>query len=69
MHQLHQQAGPYTTLQKMMCNGFSVRTEYCSKISIAIQPDAMYILTFKDETLGGFVMFDTFQAILNAKLL
>jgi hypothetical protein len=29
----------------------------------------MYPPTFDNETLGGFVMFDMFQAILDAKLL
>jgi hypothetical protein len=57
------------SLQKMMHNGFSARTEYCSKLAIAVRSKAMYPLAFEDETLRGFVTFDTFQAILDTKWL
>jgi hypothetical protein len=48
---------------------FSARTKYRSELAIAIWSNAMYAPTFEDETLGGFVMFDMFQAILDTKLL
>ena len=57
------------SLQKVMRKGFSARTEYRSELAIALRSKAMYALTFEDETLGGFVTFDTFQAILDIKLL
>jgi serine/threonine protein kinase len=56
------------SLQKMMRNGFSARTEYRSELAVAIRSKAVYPSTFKDDTLGGFVTFDMFQAILHAKL-
>jgi hypothetical protein len=55
------------SLHKTMCNGFSARTEYCSELAIAIQSKTTYPLTFEDGTLGGFIFFDTFQAILDAE--
>jgi Fungal protein kinase len=57
------------SLQKMMRNGFSARSEYRSELAIAVRSKITYPPTFDDETLGGFVMFDMFQAILDAKLL
>jgi hypothetical protein len=57
------------SLQKVMRNGFSARTEYRSEVAIALRSKAIYARTFEDETLGGFVTFDTFQAILDAQLL
>jgi hypothetical protein len=53
----------------MMCNGFSARTEYRSELAIAVQSKVIYLLTFEDETLLGVITFDTFQAILDMKLL
>jgi hypothetical protein len=43
--------------------------ECCSELAIAVQSNAIYAPTFEDKMLGGFVTFDVFQAILNAKLL
>jgi hypothetical protein len=57
------------SLQKMMHNCFSARTEYRSELAVAIWSKTVYPPTFDDETLSGFVMFDMFQAILDAKLL
>jgi len=56
------------SLHKMMRNGFSARTEYRSELAIAVRSKAAYPSTFKEETLGGFITFDMFQAILHAKL-
>ena len=57
------------SLQKMMRNGFSARTEGRSELAIAVRSKTTYPPTFDDETLGGFVTFDMLQAILDAKLL
>jgi serine/threonine protein kinase len=57
------------SLQKMMRNGFSARTEYRSELAIAVRSKTTYPPTFDDETLDGFVTFDMFEAILDAKLL
>jgi hypothetical protein len=57
------------SLQKMMRKGFSARTEYRSELAIAVRSKAMHPPAFEDETLGGFVTFDTFQAILDTKSL
>lgn len=57
------------SLQKMMRSGFSARMEYCSELAIATWTKAMHPPAFKDEILGSFVMFDTFQAILDTKSL
>jgi hypothetical protein len=52
-------------MQKMMRDGFSARTEYISEVGLAESP---HLHPFEHETLGGFVTFDKFQAILNTKL-
>jgi hypothetical protein len=57
------------SMQKMMRNGFSARMEYRSEFAIAVRSKTMHPPTFDNETLGGFVTFDIFQAILDAKLL
>jgi len=56
------------SLQKMIRNGLSARTEYRSELAIAVRSNAMHPPAFEDETLGGFVTFDTFQAILDKLL-
>jgi serine/threonine protein kinase len=56
------------SLHKTMRNGFSAWTEYRSELAIAVRSKTTYPPTFADETLGGFVTFDTFQAILDAEL-
>ena len=53
------------SMQKMMRDGFSARTEYFSEVGLAESPN---LPPFEHETLGGFVTFDKFQAILNTKL-
>ena len=57
------------SLQTMFRDGFLARTKYCSELAIAIRSKAMHPPIFEDETLGGFVTFDTFQAILDTKSL
>jgi hypothetical protein len=56
------------SLQTMIRDGFSAKAKYRSELAIAVRSKAAYPSTFKDETLGGFVTFDKFQAILDAKL-
>jgi hypothetical protein len=52
-------------MQKMMRDGFSARTEYISEVGLAESPN---LPPFEHETLGGFVSFDKFQAVLSTKL-
>jgi hypothetical protein len=52
----------------MIRDGFSARTKYRSELAVAVRSKAMYAPAFEDETLGGFVTFDAFAAILDAKL-
>jgi serine/threonine protein kinase len=56
------------SLQTMIRDGFSARTKYRSELAVAVRSKAMYAPAFEDETLGGFVTFDMFAAILDAKL-
>ena len=54
-------------MQTMFRDGFSSRTKYLAELSVAgLESSSSY---FEDETLGGFVTFDKFQAILDTKLL
>jgi serine/threonine protein kinase len=55
-------------LQTMFRDGFSSWTKHLSEISVA-GPQTSSHPHFEDETLGGLVTFDKFQAILDAKLL
>jgi hypothetical protein len=55
------------SMQTMFRDGFSSRTKYLAELSVAgLETSSLY---FEDETLGGFVTFDKFQAILDTKLL
>jgi hypothetical protein len=54
-------------MQTMFQDGFSFRTKYLAQCSVVgLETASSY---FKDETLGGFVSFDKFQAILDTQLL
>jgi hypothetical protein len=57
------------SLQKMMRNGFSARTEYRSELAITVRSKAMHTLAFGGGMLGGFVTFHMFQVILDTKSL
>ena len=57
------------SLQTTIRDGFSARTKYRSELAIAKRSKAMHSPIFEEETLGGFVTFDMFQAILDTKLL
>ena len=57
------------SLQTTIRDGFSARTKYRSELAIAKRSKAMHPPIFEEETLGGFVTFDMFQAILDTKLL
>jgi hypothetical protein len=52
----------------MIRDGFSARTKYCSELSIAMRSKAIHPPPFDDKTLGGFVTFAEFQAVLDIKL-
>ena len=55
------------SMQTIFRDGFSSRTKYLAELSVAgLESSSSY---FEDETLGGFVTFDKFQAILDTKLL
>jgi hypothetical protein len=56
------------SLHTMIRDGFSARTKYRSELAVAVRSKAMYAPAFEDEMLGGFVTFDVFAAILDAKL-
>ena len=49
-------------MQTMFRDGFYSRMKYLTELSLTS-------LEYEDETLGGFVTFDKFQAILDTKLL
>jgi hypothetical protein len=54
-------------MQTMFRDGFSSRTKYLAELSVSgLESSFSY---FEDETLGGFVTFDKFQAILDTNLL
>ena len=50
------------SMQTMFRDGFYSRMKYLTELSLTS-------LEYEDETLGGFVTFDKFQAILDTKLL
>jgi Fungal protein kinase len=55
------------SMQTMFRDGFYSRTKYLAELSLtSLESSSSY---FEDETLGGFVTFDKFQAILDTKLL
>jgi len=55
------------SMQTMFRDGFYSRTKYLVELSLtSLESSSSY---FEDETLGGFVTFDKFQAILDTKLL
>ena len=47
----------------MIGDGFSAGINYYYELAITVRSKAMHPRTFEDETLGGFVTFDTFQVI------
>jgi hypothetical protein len=53
---------------RMIRDGFSARVNYLTDLSVG-EPQLSVPLHFEDETLGGLVTFDKFQAILDAELL
>lgn len=55
-------------MQTMFRDGFSSWTRHLSDVSVA-GPQTSSHPYFEDETLGGLVTFDEFQAILDTKLL
>ena len=55
-------------MQTMFRDGFSSWTRHLSEVSVAGQQTSSHP-HFKDETLGGLVTFDEFQAIIDTKLL
>jgi len=55
------------SMQTMFQDGFSSRTKYLAERSVVgLETASSY---FEDEMLGGFVLFDKFQAILDTQLL
>jgi hypothetical protein len=54
-------------MQTMFRDGFYSRTKYLAELSLAGSESSSS--HFEDETFGGFVTFDKFQAILDTKLL
>jgi hypothetical protein len=55
------------SMQTMFRDGFSSRTKYLAERSVVgLETASSY---FEDETLGGFVSFDKFQAILDTSCL
>jgi hypothetical protein len=55
------------SMQTIFRDGFYSRTKYLAERSLASLESSSS--SFEDETLGGFVTFDKFQAILDTKLL
>ena len=55
------------SMQTMFRDGFYSRMKYLAELSLtSLEYSSSY---FEDETLGGFITFDKFQAILDTKLL
>jgi serine/threonine protein kinase len=55
------------SMQTMFRDGFSLKTKYLAELSVAgLETSPPY---FEDETVGGLVTFNKFQAILDTQLL
>jgi hypothetical protein len=57
------------SLQAVIRDGLSARTKYRSELAIAVRSKVVHPTTFEDETLAGFITFDTFQAIIDTESL